>query len=142
MAAEHHDYAHVLRAAGLRATPQRLAVMAVLMHATDHPNAEELCQRAKQVNDTVSLATIYRTLTSLEEAGLIRKLLVEGEPARFEIAPDTEHDDMIDVETGEVVEIPSVEINALRRDMARRLGYDIVSQHTIIRVKKRPKAAD
>ena len=133
--------AQALRDAGLRVTQQRMTLLTLLMDAADHPSADELFLRVKAVDDSLSLATVYRTLSALEEAGLIRKLSFENEPARFEITPVAEHDHLVDVETGAVIEVTNDEINRLRAEMVRALGYEIVSQHTLIRVRKRQEGA-
>ncbi|PTQ75124.1 Fur family transcriptional regulator [Celeribacter persicus] len=136
MCAEVTEFARALKDAGLRVTQQRMTVMSILMDAQDHPNADELLSRTRAVDDSISLATVYRTLSVLEEAGLIQKLALENEPARYEITPTAEHDHIVDVETGEVIEISNEEINRLRRAMVEELGYEIVSQHTLIRARK------
>lgn len=131
------DLAQALRDAGLRVTQQRMALMALLMGSADHPSADELFLRGKSLDDSLSLATVYRTLSVLEEAGIVRKLTFENEPARFEITPSAEHDHLVDIDTGAVMEIESPEIDRLRAEMVHALGYEIVSQHTLIRVRKR-----
>ena len=136
MSAHTTDFAQALRDAGLRVTPQRMVLLAILMESADHPNADELLARARGVDDSVSLATVYRTLSALEEAGLIRKLTLESEPSRYEITPLAEHDHVVDIDTGEVIEIANDEIARLRRDALERLGYEIVSQHTLIRARR------
>lgn len=133
--------AQALRDAGLRVTQQRMTLLTLLMDAADHPSADELFLRVKAVDDSLSLATVYRTLSALEEAGLIRKLSFENEPARFEITPVADHDHLVDVETGAVIEVTNDEINRLRAEMVRAMGYEIVSQHTLIRVRKRQEGA-
>lgn len=136
MSAHTTDFAQALRDAGLRVTQQRMVLLAILMDSADHPNADELLARARAVDDSVSLATVYRTLSALEEAGLIRKLTLESEPSRYEITPAAEHDHVVDIDTGEVIEIASEEIARLRREMLERLGFEIVSQHTLIRARR------
>ncbi|MDO5641834.1 MAG: Fur family transcriptional regulator [Paracoccus sp. (in: a-proteobacteria)] len=139
MSAETTDFAKALRDAGLRVTQQRVALLSLLMEAADHPNADELLARARGLDDSMSLATVYRTLSALEEAGLIRKLSLENEPARYEAAPSAEHDHLVDLDSGEVIELQSDEINRLRAELAARLGYEIVSQHTMIRARRIPR---
>lgn len=130
------DLAQTLRRVGLRATQQRLNILSVLMVADDHPNADELLVRARAIDESISLATTYRTLAALEEAGLIRRLPLENESARYEVTPELEHDHIVDIDTGEVIEAHSDEINRLRQKMVRQLGYEIVSQHSLIRARK------
>lgn len=140
MSAHTTDFAQALRDAGLRVTPQRLALLAILMDSAGHPNADELLARARALDDSVSLATVYRTLSALEEAGLIRKLTLESEPSRYEITPAAEHDHVVDIDTGEVIEIANDDIARLRRETLEQLGYEIVSQHTLIRARRMRKS--
>ena len=55
-----------LRRAGLRATQQRRTILAALMQSDDHPTADELLARTRALDETVSFATVYRTLGALE----------------------------------------------------------------------------
>ncbi|RWR15452.1 Fur family transcriptional regulator [Paenirhodobacter populi] len=132
------EFVQALREAGLKVTQQRVALLATLMESTDHPNAEEIFVRVRALDDSVSLATVYRTLSTLEEAGLVQRLTFENEPARFEITPASQHDHLVDVDSGEVIELPSEELNRIRQDLADRLGYEIVSLHSFIRARKKP----
>ena len=134
------NHTQVLREAGLRVTQQRTAILTVLVAADDHPTADEVLAKARALDDTVSFATVYRTLAVLEDAGLIRKLSFENAPARYEMMPQSDHDHLVDIETGELIEMPSDEIARLRRKIAEELGYEIVSQHTVLRARRRARA--
>lgn len=136
MGADIDNLTQALRDAGLRATQQRMTLLSVLMNSADHPNADELFVRTRAIDDSVSLATVYRTLSALEEAGLIRRLSFENESARYEITPVADHDHLIDIDSGEVIEMESDEINRLREALARSMGYEIISHHTVIRARK------
>jgi Fur family ferric uptake transcriptional regulator len=52
------------------------------------------------------------------------------------MTPQRDHDHLIDIDTGELIEIPSAEIDRLRARIASDLGYEIVTQHTILRGRK------
>ncbi len=93
-----------LRDAGVRVTRQRAALLQVIAAADDHPDAAELHARAVTAGAGVSLATVYRTLTTLQAQGVIEKLEFQGERARWEAADQRHHDNMIDVDSGEVME--------------------------------------
>ncbi len=136
MTVEGKEFIQALREAGLKVTQQRVALLSILMESTDHPNAEEIYVRVRGLDDSVSLATVYRTLSTLEEAGLVQRLNLENEPARFEITPAAAHDHLVDVDTGQVIELPSEEMNRLRNDIAAKLGYEIVSIHSFVRARK------
>lgn len=133
------EFAQSLRDAGLRVTRQRMIVLSVLMDSADHPTADDLFARTKEIVGSVSFATVYRTLSALEEAGLVRKLNFEQDPARYEITPAAEHDHLVDVETGEVIEVSSEEIDRLRHELVEKMGYEFISQSTLIRARKKSK---
>ena len=134
------DTVQILREAGLRVTQQRTAIVAVLAAADDHPNADDVLAKARAIDDTLSFATVYRTLAVLENAGLIRKLSFEDAPARYEMSPSGDHEHLVDIDTGELIEIPSDEIARVRERIAAGLGYEIVSQHTVLRARRRARA--
>lgn len=116
-----------LRAKGLRMTRQRIALLQVLDQAEDHPDANELHRRAQELDSSVSLATVYRTLSVLEDKEIVQRHIFEGAPARFETTDAPHHDHIIDVESREVVEFTSPEIERLQREVARKRGYEVVS---------------
>ncbi|MYZ50285.1 Fur family transcriptional regulator [Propylenella binzhouense] len=116
-----------LRADGVRITRQRTALLKVLAEAKDHPDANELHSRAREIDPTMSLATVYRTLTALEQQGLVHRHVFEGASARFEIADARHHDHIIDIDKGEIIEFRSPEIERLQEQIAERHGYEIVS---------------
>jgi Fur family transcriptional regulator, peroxide stress response regulator len=72
------------RKAGLRLTHQRLEVYRELAKSTDHPSAEILHQRLRRSIPTISLDTVYRTLTTLAGHRLINKVDTIESQARFE----------------------------------------------------------
>ncbi len=129
-----------LRDAGVRITRQRAALLDVLAAADDHPDAVDLQRRAEVEVPGISLSTVYRTLTSLEEQGVILRHQFEGAPARFEHAEAAHHDHMIDVDTGEVVEFCSDRIERIQAEIAAELGYEIV--HHRMELYVRSKRAD
>ncbi len=128
-----------LREAGVRITRQRAALLDVIAKADDHPDAVELHRRAESEAPGISISTVYRTLTALEEQGVIHRHLFEGASARFEHAEAEHHDHMIDVDSGEVVEFCSDRIETLQAQIAKELGYDIVHHRMELYVRKRPK---
>ena len=115
-----------LKKAGIRVTRQRIALLGVLAEADDHPDAIELHVRAKAIVPSVSLATVYRTLSVLEEEGVVHRHAFEGGGARFETSHEEHHDHILDVDTGEVIEFQSDKIEQLQDEIARELGYEVV----------------
>ncbi|VAW20999.1 Manganese uptake regulation protein MUR [hydrothermal vent metagenome] len=111
---------------GMRMTEQRRVIAQVIEHADDHPDVEELYQRAAAIDKRISLSTVYRTLNLFEESGLVTKHDFKDGRARFEPIPDEHHDHLIDVRSGRVIEFRNEEIEAIQELIARRLGYKLV----------------
>ena len=76
------------REQGLSITPQRTAVFEVLLDAEDHPCAEEVFGRVKASFPDISLDTVYRTLTTFSEIGVVNLVEGYGEARRYD--PETE----------------------------------------------------
>ncbi len=111
---------------GLRMTEQRRVIARVMSVADDHPDAEELHRRANELDNSISLATVYRTVKLFEESGIIERHEFRDGRARFEEVPTEHHDHLIDVKSGDVVEFHSEEIERLQVEIAERLGYKLV----------------
>lgn len=135
--ADPEKMAEALRSEGLRLTRQRRALLRVLSEAGDHPDATELHRRARAVDDSVSLATVYRTLSVLEACGMVHRHVFEGAPSRFETADTPHHDHIIDVESGEIFEFTSPEIEHLQKEIARKYGYEVVSHRLELYCRRR-----
>ena len=117
---------------GLRLTPQRRIIARILSTADDHPDVEELFRRAIAIESRIALSTVYRTVKLFEGHGMLERHAFAGSQshlpprARFEPASGAHHDHLIDVETGQVIEFCSAEIEALQVRIARELGYELV----------------
>ena len=83
----------VIRAAGGRMTAQRQMIIELLAGATDQLDAEGLYRLARQQDQAINLATVYRTINCLEAAGLIREQYVSPEHQRkyFTLTAETYH---------------------------------------------------
>ena len=111
---------------GLRMTDQRRTIAGVLQDAADHPDVEELYNRAAAVDPKISLATVYRTVKLFEETGILEKHEFGDVRARYEAADREHHDHLIDVHSGEVIEFVDPEIEALQERIAAKLGYRLM----------------
>jgi len=78
------NFEDACREAGLRLTPQRIEIFRVLAESTDHPSAETLHLRLTDKMPTLSLDTVYRTLGTLSDYGLVNKVETVESQARFE----------------------------------------------------------
>ena len=113
-------------AKGMRMTEQRRVIARVLAAADDHPDVEELYRRCVKVDDRISISTVYRTVKLFEDSGIIERHDFREGRARYEQIPESHHDHLINLRTGEVIEFQSEEIERLQSEVARRLGYRLV----------------
>ena len=111
---------------GLRITEQRKVIARVLSDAEDHPDVETLHERAAAIDAGISIATVYRTVRLFEEAGILDRHDFGDGRARYETAPESHHDHLIDVETGRVIEFVDPELESLQKQIAEKLGFRLV----------------
>lgn len=127
-----------LESAGLRPTKQRLALAELLVGDGEHRHvtAEGLYEASQAAGEKVSLATVYNTLRSFSEAGLLREILVNGTKGYFD-TNTTNHPHFFWEDTGRLRDAPEdrLEISALP-DAPE--GMEISKVDVVIRLK--PKA--
>ncbi len=111
---------------GMRMTEQRRVIARVIAESDDHPDVEELHRRATAIDPRISIATVYRTVKLFEDAGILQRHEFGDGRARYEPASEEHHDHLIDLNTGEVIEFTSEEIEELQRQIAEKLGYKLV----------------
>ncbi len=111
---------------GMKMTDQRRIISQVLSNAVDHPDVEEVYERASNLDQRISIATVYRTVRLLEEAGIIERHDFGNGRARYEEITDEHHDHLINVKTDEVIEFSNPEIEALQQAVARKHGMRLV----------------
>ncbi|WP_075291517.1 Fur family transcriptional regulator [Pararhizobium arenae] len=136
-----HDLAELCRKHGLRMTGPRRIILDVLSEATDHPDAVELHRRVTAINPGIAIATVYRTLSLLRDKGILQKHVFSDGRARFESAEQEHHDHLINVDTGDVIEFRSDEIERLQEEIARTYGFEIVSHRLEIYVRPLKRGA-
>ena len=112
---------------GLKMTGQRRVIARVLSDADDHPDVEELYRRASALDRRISIATVYRTVRLFEERGILERRDFGGGRARYEPTEHGRHYHLIDVDTGRVIEFDAAEHEQALREIAARLGFDLVS---------------
>jgi len=111
--------------AGLKMTGQRRVILKTLENSEDHPSVESVFERSKKIDPTISIATVYRTLSLLEEMDIIIKREFNETFARYDTNTEHHHH-LIDLETGEVIEFKNEELEKLKIKIAHDLGYDLL----------------
>ena len=117
-------------AKGVKLTDQRRTIARVISESkknygeSDHTDVDELYKRVSDIDSKISIATVYRTVKLFEEAGILVKHDFKAGKARYEINDD--HNHLIDINSGEIVEFVDKDIEELQKKIAKKLGYNLV----------------
>ncbi len=127
-----------LRNAGLKITLPRLKILEILGSVGDrHMSAEDIYKQLLNSGEDIGLATVYRVLTQFESAGLVTRHNFEGGHSVFELDDGDHHDHMVCVDTGEVTEFVSEEIERLQQEIAEKFGYELIDHSLVLYVRSR-----
>ncbi|MDX1508921.1 MAG: ferric iron uptake transcriptional regulator [Woeseiaceae bacterium] len=125
-----------LRKAGLKVTLPRLKILEILESTRNaHLSAEEIYKVLLDAGEDIGLATVYRVLTQFEGAGLVTRHNFEGGHSVFELDDGEHHDHMVCVESGDVIEFVSDEIERLQHEIAEKHGYELLDHSLVLYVK-------
>ncbi len=111
--------------AGLKMTGPRKTILKVLGESIDHPSVEAVYERAKAIDSSISIATVYRTLNMLDELDLVTRHEFNESFSRYETNMEHHHH-LIDMETGQVIEFQNAELEALKEKIARDMGFELI----------------
>ncbi len=119
----------LLRTAGLKATPERLAVLAVL-HTAKKPLS------VKDIKDTLQphaadQATIYRTIQSLLKSNIVRPVNFEHDHNHYELVSDTHHHHLICERCGKAVDVSQCDTSALEKQVQAISGFATINHHAL-----------
>jgi Fe2+ or Zn2+ uptake regulation protein len=122
-----------LEKVGCRVTRQRAAVFGYLRSVDSHPTAEQVCSAVRREIPDISLATVYKALEALVEAGLAAKLADAAGPARYDCRGDA-HYHLRCARTGQVRDLPTPfdphlpdKLDPSLVEALRRQGFHITS---------------
>jgi len=134
---------HELRKAGLKITLPRLKILEILENASNrHLSAEDIYKDLLDSGEEIGLATVYRVLTQFEAAGLVTRHNFEGGHSVFELDDGEHHDHMVCVETGEVIEFFSEEIERLQHEIAEEHGFELLDHSLVLYVRRQGETGD
>jgi len=111
---------------GIKLTPQRLAVLEYLDGNKTHPSAEEIYEAILKRHPTTSFATVYNTLNTLRDKGVLLELSIDCERKRFDSNPSSHHHLMC-VECKSIIDINKKYSLELSSDEAQ--GFEVIGMH-------------
>src|ERR1700712_5073642 len=112
----------------LKFTPERAMMLDAVLRKTALFDPDQLIDDLKKLGHRVSRATVYRTLSHLQDAGILKQVFFDNKQSYYEvIAGRQTHDYLICVETGKVIEFNSEKLRALRDEICTQHGFDPLS---------------
>jgi Fur family peroxide stress response transcriptional regulator len=115
-----------LRERGCRLTPQRRAVIQILVESQDHPTVEQIYEQVRETFPMTSLATVYKTVALLKEMGEVREIGFGEGGNRYDGFDPSPHPHLVCVECGRIVDLDLPTLGDLPQTVGRETGYRII----------------
>ena len=114
----------------LRITSQRRAIVDIVFGTDQHFNAEQLREWAREIDESVSRATVYRTLPLLTESGLVHEMDFGKDYKIYDpnYADHPNHNHIICDDCDKVVEFESDQLDTLENEISQNLGFHVKTQ--------------
>jgi Fur family transcriptional regulator, ferric uptake regulator len=119
-----------LRKRGDRITTARRMVVTALIEATRHLTAEDLAGIIQRQHPEVNLSTVYRTLESLEQAGIVEHTHVGHGASVYHVGIPHQH--LICEACGAVIDAPVELLEDLRHTLNQRYGFELHTGHAAL----------
>lgn len=112
----------------LKFTPERAMILDAVLRQKGLFEAEKLLSELDRLGHRASRATTYRTLSHLQDAGILKQVFFDNKQSYFEvIAGRQAYDYLICVATGRVIEFSSEKVRKLREEICREHGFSPLS---------------
>jgi len=122
------DVQRLIKAKGLKSTRQRSLIIDTFLGAEGHVSVEELWSKVRAADTKVSVATVYRTMKLLADAGLAEARNFGDGQTRYEAAMGRHHHDhLICTNCGTIIEFENDRIEQLQDVIAKRHGFKVTS---------------
>jgi len=121
-----------LRARGLRWTPQRRVLVEVVLAAHGHVTGAELIDRCRAIDPDTTPSTVYRTLDTLEELGLVQHSHGLDGGEEYHTLPASEHGHLRCEGCGGSWDIEASEAEALTRALTDSRGFTVNLSHLTV----------
>lgn len=124
------DFVEFLGRKGLRLTSQRRAIVDTVFSTEEHFSAEQLLQWSREKDQSVSRATVYRTLPLLTESGMVREMDFGKDRKVYDpnYADHPNHSHLICKDCDKIVEFDSEKIERIETEISSQLGFSVAGQ--------------
>jgi len=122
------NFKKLLKANNLKFTIQREVILETLYNSDEHLTPESLHHliQEKYPELKTGIATIYRTLSLLEESGVVTSLSFGAQGKKYELGAKEHHDHLICTQCGEITEFVDDEIEKRQHAITDELGFKMV----------------
>ena len=118
----------LLRRWGYKITPQRRAILRVIVDSQEHLTPADIYERAHKEHPGIGLVTVYRTLDMLDELGLICEVHAkDGRRSYLLTRPSEHHHHLICSDCGKVVDFTGCRLGELEKRLSRETGFEVES---------------
>jgi len=121
-----NELSNLFKENNLKLTPQRYAIYNYLLGTKSHPSAEMIYEALRPHYPTMSLATVYKTLNTLIELGLVQQLNVGEDNFRFDAKAES-HPHIVCLGCGRVDDIDELELDHINQIAQKYTNYKISS---------------
>jgi Fur family peroxide stress response transcriptional regulator len=115
-----------LRERHCRMTPQRVALLRLLASSEDHPSAAQLYDRLRAQFPTTSLATVYKTLSLLDDMGEVLELGFSNDVIRYDANNPDPHPHLICLRCRKIVDCEPGLMPGQTQEVAQRTGFRVI----------------
>jgi Fe2+ or Zn2+ uptake regulation protein len=119
-----------MRARGFRVTPQRTIILETIAHMGGHLSAQQVHHEASKRLPGLNLATVYRTVESLQKSGLVDIFSTTQEPLQFSLRdPEQPHAHLVCRSCGKVQQVDGPQLEALHHVLREIAAFEIDPHH-------------
>jgi Fur family transcriptional regulator, ferric uptake regulator len=120
-----------LRERDVRITSARHAIIAVLVNSDGHITADDIAASVQRQSPDIHLSTVYRTLESLEELGVIDHVHLGHGSAVYHLA-ENRHQHLVCERCQQVIHLPDGMLDELARTVDERYGFALRAHHSAL----------
>ncbi len=118
----HECYIDYLRSEGKNITPERMEILDEILKQSNHFQIDDIIDRMTNSRHKVSRATVYRSIKTIEDAGLIKYIRSIHDEKIYEVIEE-HHDHMICEKCGKIIEFHNLELEELQDSICKAQGF-------------------
>lgn len=126
------DFKQLLKANGLKFTIQREVILEMLYNSDEHLTPEGLHHLIQQKHPELGtgIATVYRTLSLLEDSDMVTSLSFGAQGKKYELGAKDHHDHVICTQCGNITEFVDEQIESRQKEITESLGF-VMQEHSM-----------